>query len=101
MAQSLFALAPGDIYRRENDADWIPGILGIRMDRTRQPVAFSKVDSNHGSLRPSSREKPIALRRILIVKLSSRANFEATFGSRALHHHINLAPLARSQQLMS
>ena len=56
LAQSLFAVADRDLYGREDDADWIPGILGILVDGARQPVAVSEVDGGDGSVRASGGE---------------------------------------------
>ena len=56
VAQSLSAMADRDLHRRQNDPDWIPGILGILVDRTNQPVAIPEVDSGDGSLRPSEEQ---------------------------------------------
>jgi len=56
LAQSLFAVADRDLYGREDDADWIPGILGILVDGARQTVAVSEVDGGDGSVRASGGE---------------------------------------------
>ncbi len=60
MAQSLPAMAYRDLYRREDDANRIPGVLGIPVDGTNQFVALSEVDGRNGSLYPSSGEKILA-----------------------------------------
>ena len=44
LAKPVFALAYRDLLRGENDADWIPGILGISMEGTRESLAFSEMD---------------------------------------------------------
>ena len=57
VAQSLSSVADRDLHWRKNDPDWIPGILGILVDRTNQPVAIPEVDSGDGSLRPSEEQQ--------------------------------------------
>ncbi len=61
LAQSLSAMAHRDVHRRQDDADRIPGILGILMDRANQPVALPEVDSGDGSLRSSRGKEPLAI----------------------------------------
>ena len=53
MAQSVSFVADRDLHWRENDANWIPGILGILVDRAQQLVALFEVDGGDGSLRAS------------------------------------------------
>src|SRR5256885_14566070 len=59
MAQSLSSLASRDLLRRQNAADWIPGILGICSTRTKAPLAISKVDGRDGTLCPFQAEKSV------------------------------------------
>jgi hypothetical protein len=44
VAQSLSFVADRNLHWREDDADWIPGILGISVDGTNQSLAFSEMD---------------------------------------------------------
>ncbi len=62
VAQPLSAVADRNLYGREDDADWISGILGISMDGARQPVALSKVDGGDGSVCASGGEDLAASR---------------------------------------
>jgi len=48
VAQPLSLMANGNLHRRKNDPNRIPGILGIYVDRARQPLALSKVDRRNG-----------------------------------------------------
>ena len=61
MAQPVSALAAGDVYRREDDADRLFRILGILVDGAIQPLAFFEVDSRDGSLRTSECEEVIGI----------------------------------------
>jgi len=56
LAQSVSFMADRDLHRRENDADWIPGVLGISVDGAGQPLALPQVDSGNGSLRSSEEQ---------------------------------------------
>jgi hypothetical protein len=51
MAQSLLAVAHRDLHRRQDDADWISGILGIYLAGTRESMALLEVDWRDGTLR--------------------------------------------------
>ena len=64
MAQSLSSLASRDLLRRQNAADWIPGILGICSTRTKAPLAISKVDGRDGTLCPFQAEKSVRIREV-------------------------------------
>ena len=44
MAQPLSIVADRDLLRRENDPDRIPGVLGVYVARTPEPVALPEVD---------------------------------------------------------
>ena len=44
VAQSLSAMADRNLHWRKDDADRVPRILGISLDRTAQLVAFSEMD---------------------------------------------------------
>lgn len=44
MEKSVPALADRDLYRRQDEADRISGILGIHVERASQPLALSTMD---------------------------------------------------------
>lgn len=54
-------MAYRNFHRREDDADWIPGVLGVLMDGASRSVALPQVDSRDGSLRPSCDEEHLSL----------------------------------------
>lgn len=56
MEESVFAVAHRDVYRREDDADRVPGILGIFVDGTAELVAISEMDRGDGSVCSSQGE---------------------------------------------
>src|ERR1700722_2194225 len=62
LAQSVSVVAHRDLLWREDDADWIPGILGISLARARQPMALSKVDGRDGALYQSQAEEGLSSR---------------------------------------
>src|ERR1700691_3105412 len=55
MAQSLSAMAYRNLYRRQDDANRVPGILGIPVDGAHELMALPQVDGGNGSVCPSSR----------------------------------------------
>src|SRR5580698_8575839 len=57
VAQPLPAMAHRDLLRRQDDADRLPGVLGISVAGAYQPLAFSQVDRRDGPLRPPQAEK--------------------------------------------
>jgi len=75
LAQSLFAVADRDLYGREDDADWIPGILGILVDGARQPVAVSEMDGRDGSVCASGGEDLAISRQPLAISRQESRSF--------------------------
>ena len=61
LAQSISPMAHRNLHRRQDDADRIPGILGILVDRAHQPVALPEVDGRDGSLHPSRGEEHLII----------------------------------------
>src|ERR1700722_16489554 len=57
MAKSVSAVAHRNLYRRENDADRLRGVLGIHVARARRPLAVFELDSRDGAIRPSQTEE--------------------------------------------
>src|SRR5439155_17936610 len=57
LAQSVSSLASRNLLRRQNAADRIPGVLGIRSTRTKEPLDIFKVDGGDGTLCPSLAEE--------------------------------------------
>src|SRR5579872_7050635 len=56
VAQPLPALAHGNLQRRQNAADRLPGVLGLHVAGTAQPEAFFGVDYGDGTLCAAGRE---------------------------------------------
>ena len=50
-------MAHRDLYGREDDADWISGILGIRVARAPGVMAIFEVDGGDGTVCPSQAEE--------------------------------------------
>src|SRR5579863_2891578 len=65
VAKPLPAVAYRNLLRRQNDPDWLCGILGISMARTRESLAFSQVDQRDGALRSPQAEKLLGRLRAL------------------------------------
>lgn len=61
MAQPVFALAHGNVFRAQNGQDRLFGILGLSVPRTETAWPLSEVDIRYGELRPAEAEKSIAL----------------------------------------
>src|SRR5277367_372148 len=52
LAQPLSAMAHRNLYRRQDDANRLPGILGVRMARAPRAVEVPQLDRRDGTLRP-------------------------------------------------
>src|SRR5262245_31707556 len=63
MAQSLLAVAYRDLHGRQDDADWIFGILGIYLAGTRESMALFEVDRRDGTLRSSQVQRVLVASR--------------------------------------
>src|SRR5579885_2554749 len=57
MAKSVPSLADRDLHRIQDEADRIPGVLGIHVARTQRTVALPEVDGRDGTLCPSQAEE--------------------------------------------
>lgn len=66
MAQSISALAHGNLLRPENGQDRFSGILGIHDPGKKTAAALSKLDRRDGKLRSSETEEPIDLKRKIL-----------------------------------
>jgi len=60
MAQSLSAMAHRNLYRRQDDANRVPRILGIPVDGAHEPMALPEVDRGDGSPCPSRGQEILA-----------------------------------------
>src|SRR5579863_4409711 len=65
VAKPLPPVAYRNLLRRQNDADWLSGILGISVARARESLAFSQVDKRDGALRSPQAEKLLGSLRAL------------------------------------
>jgi len=52
VAESVPAMANRDLLWRENAADRLSGVLGIRLARAKQSLAVPQMDGGDGALRP-------------------------------------------------
>lgn len=59
MEKPLPSLAGGDLLWRENAADRVPGVLGVRVARTCELMAFSEMDLGDGTLRASQGQESL------------------------------------------
>lgn len=50
VAEPLSFVADRDLHRRENDADRLSGVLGVRVAGAGESLALSQVDERHGAL---------------------------------------------------
>jgi len=57
VAQPVSAVAHRNLLRRQDDADWVSGVLGISMAGAYESMAFYEVDWRDGSPRPSQTEE--------------------------------------------
>src|SRR5580704_15033601 len=73
VAQPLSPLANRNLLWREDAADRISRILGVRHPGTQQPMAISQVDSRDGTLRPPPAKKFVVSNCLLSVPGSRRA----------------------------
>ena len=59
VAQSVSSLASRNLLRRQDAADWIPGVLGIHSARTKASLAILKMDGGNGTVRASQAKESV------------------------------------------
>src|SRR5579864_5295389 len=57
LAKSLSSVAHRDLHWRQDDPDWLPGILGIYVARTPRTLALLALDRRDGTVRPPQTKK--------------------------------------------
>ena len=73
VAQSVSSLASRNLLRRQDAADWIPGVLGIRSARTKAPLAILKMDGGNGTVRASQAKESVKFKECVSPRMSPPA----------------------------